>query len=146
MFFLENVSTKLELEEKYENLLIKIFHADNERLESIYVEQQPQLKSDLQFLIIAQFVEFDRADNAYYLLTEGYDYVEAHESYAKIGEDISKLESQEQSILSKFIYYAKLGIYLIVVCTIVVAFGHFRKAPKKSTIDKEVLELSLIHI
>ena len=136
----------MDLEEKYETILIKIFHAEKERLELTYVEKRPQLKSDLQFLINSELVEFDKTDKAYYLLTEGYKYVEEYNSYMNTGEDILKLESQDQSLLSKFIYYTKLGIYLIVVCSIVVAIQHVRKAPNKSTVDKAVLESATIEI
>ena len=89
----------MELEEKYENLLIEIHESKNERFENSFVEQKTKfnratLKDEINYLIEADLVEFDKSDNAYYLTYEGYEEVEEIRFLRRTGEEFTELEYQ----------------------------------------------------
>jgi len=89
----------LESEEKYENLLIEIKESDKERFENEYViqsnnEDRITLLDDLNLLISYELVEFDKADNAYYLTYKGYEKVEGIKELTEAGEQMTELEYQ----------------------------------------------------
>lgn len=68
----------MDLEEKYEQLLLEIFEAENQRiLKSELSEKEKSKREDLEFLIHADLVEYDKGDAAFYLTYEGYEEVEA---------------------------------------------------------------------
>lgn len=89
----------MELEEKYENLLIEIKESDKERFENEYViqsnnEDRINLLDDLNLLISFELVEFDKTDNAYYLTSEGYEKVEGIKELREAGEQMTEFEYQ----------------------------------------------------
>jgi len=89
----------LELEEKYEDLLIEIKESDKERFENEFVikshnDDRINLLDDLSLLISYELVEFDKTDNAYYLTYEGYEKVEGIMELRNAGEQMKELEHQ----------------------------------------------------
>lgn len=128
----------MELETTKENLLIEIHDSENERIEKVTVEQEssfnrPNLKNDLDFLINIDLVEFDKADQAYYLTYEGYEEVErigSRREYDKI--DIKLKNGKYKNIKSIF-----LGI-LIIGFTIAALIGI--KPSSKIKFDSSIIE------
>lgn len=89
----------MELEEKYENLLIEIQESAKERFENEFViksikEDRINLLDELNQLISYELVEFDKTDNAYYLTYEGYEKVEGIKELREVGEQMTELEYQ----------------------------------------------------
>jgi len=67
----------MELEEKYELLLVEIFDAKDQRiLKSELSGKEKSKREDLEFLINADLVEYDKGDAAFYLTYEGYEQAE----------------------------------------------------------------------
>ena len=104
----------MELEEKYEDLLIEIKESDKERFENEFVikshnDDRINLLDDLSLLISYELVEFDKTDNAYYLTYEGYEKVEGIMELRNAGEQMKELEHQH--FLSKS-RNQKIGLFL----------------------------------
>jgi len=89
----------LELEEKYENLLIEIHESKSERFEKSHVlyltkNGRNRIVEELDQLIKYEFVEFDTSDNSFYLTYEGYEEVEGIKEVRVTGNQLSELECQ----------------------------------------------------
>jgi len=89
----------LELEEKYENLLIEIHDSEKERFENRHVSYlikngRINLIKEINQLVEYELVEFDKSDDSYYLTYEGYEEVEGIKELRETGEQMSELEYQ----------------------------------------------------
>jgi len=119
----------LNLEEKYRRILTAIHESKNERFESDYVEaysisEKHKLKEDLSNLIKADFVEFDKNDDAYYLTTEGYKEVEIINIERQLDENYTDEEIQKNLKESKKnLYTILIGGSVLLMLTIIAITG-----------------------
>lgn len=106
----------MELEEKYERLLLEIHEAEGEclRMNEGLLREEEELHRLLNFLIEKELVEFDKKEQAYFLTYEGYEKVEEIMEIRKGSEsrEHSELEeTQRKTGTNKFLFIA-LGLFL----------------------------------
>jgi len=133
----------LELEEKYEDLLIEIHDSASERIEKNHVVQligrgRNNLLDNLNYLIEIELVEFDIADDSYYLTYEGYEEVDEIKELREAGEQMAEIEYQDSSRKSRIEFVKAMlgGIFIFSVLALVFIDS---KREKKFELTPEIL-------
>lgn len=122
----------MELEEKYENLILEIYESEKERFDQDFFSKlakndKANLLRDIEQLIEYELVEFDKSEQAYYLTYEGYEKAERIKELRETSQQNSVLEHQNQFKKSK---NQKIGAIIgAAVFTFLIIFGLYIARP-----------------
>jgi len=135
----------LELEEKYEKLLLEIHASKNERilkshLTHLKATRNRDFQNLLDYLIGVELVEFDKKDDAYYLTYEGYEKVEEIKEMNTVGANMADLEFQHNVKREKKQrwFVTALGIF-IAAATFFALFGIPANKNSIEQLDEKVI-------
>lgn len=129
----------MELEEKYEQLLLEIHTSKKEcipksEIPSRITSRKVDFQSLLDYLINIELVEFDIQDNAYYLTYEGYEKVEEINKRKRLRENVASKEHQHAVKRKKKqrLFVTGLGLFLFAASY----FALFGISASQNSIDK----------